>query len=85
MKKIISCNIHDYFEIACMRKSTITLTLHDGNIIKGQAVDLITKNKSEFICLTSNSSNDKQENKRINLLDIHTLEIDGDSSIITVS
>lgn len=68
-----------------MRQSTITLTLHDGNIIKGQAVDLITENKNEFICLTSNSSNDKQENKRINLLDINTLEIDGEKSVITVS
>ena len=81
MNKIISCNIHDYFEIACMRKATITLMLHDGVTIRGQAVDLITENKSEFICLAS----DKNENKRINLLDINTLEIDGDRPVIQVS
>lgn len=72
MKKIISCNMHDYFEIACMRQSQITLTLHDSTIAKGQAIDLITENKSEYVCL----KNKTHDNKRINLLDIDTLEVD---------
>ncbi len=81
MTKIISCHIHDHFEIACMRRSEITLRLHNSNVIKGQAFDLETKNKNEFICLTS--TDNKKE--RINLLEINTLQIGNSKELIQVS
>ena len=81
MTKIISCNVHDHFEIACMHRSKITLSLHDGQIIKGQAVDLITKNKNQFIYLTTQEN----ENEHINLLDINTLKIEGSDNLIHIS
>ena len=64
-----------------MHRSHISLILHDGSSIKGQAVDLITKNKNEFICLTT-ASNQKE---RINLLEINTLQIGDAKELIHVS
>ena len=81
MTKIISCNIHDHFEIACMRRSQITLSLHNGHTVTGNAVDLITKNKSEFISLDL----EDKRNERINLLEINTLQISGSEELIKVS
>ena len=81
MTKIISCNIHDHFEIACMHRSQINLVLHDGTTVKGQAIDLVTKNKNEFICLTT-ADNQKE---RINLLEINTLQIADSKELIRVS
>ena len=81
MTKIIRCSVHDHFEIACMHRSKITLSLHNGDVIKGQAIDLITENKNEFICLKSNDN----EKERINLLEINTLQVDGSKSLIHVS
>ena len=86
MKKIISCNIHDHFEIACMRRSLITLTLHNGSMIEGQAIDLVTKNKNEFICLkTPNQEAETKEIKQINLLEINTLKVHPSEEVIQVS
>ena len=81
MTKIISCNIHDHFEIACMHRSEISLVLHDGTTVKGQAVDLTTKNKNEFICLKTEGN----QKERINLLEINTLQIGDSKELIHVS
>jgi len=82
MRKIINCNVHDHFEIACMRQSVIQLTLHDGREIIGRAKDLVTKNKSEFIFLEIDNQDD---NERINLTDIHTLTIEGNNNPMIIS
>jgi len=81
MTKIISCNIHDHFEIACMHRSKITLCLHNGETIQGRAVDLITKNKNEFIKISLENKTDKS----INLLEINTLKVDNSEELIKVS
>ncbi len=47
MKTMISCDVHDYFEIVCMRKSQITITLHSGQKISGEASNIIADNKRE--------------------------------------
>jgi len=78
--KIISCAIHDHFEIACMRASKINLVLHDGQCFNGVAKDLETKNKLEFLHLETN-----KEIVKIDLLTIKTLQFNGDDTIITVS
>jgi len=82
MKKIINCNVHDHFEIACMRQSYVSLKLHNGQLISGRAKDLITENKSEYFYL--DSANPEQE-KRINLIDINTLTIEGSKTPIIIS
>ena len=82
MKKIISCDVHDHFEIACMRQSEVSLKLHNGQIITGRAKDLVTENKVEYVCL---EITDQEQHERINLIDINTLTIKGSDSPIMIS
>ena len=51
MTKILQCDLHDYFEIACMFHYKLKLLLNNGDIKNGKANNLITKNKREFIFL----------------------------------
>jgi len=81
MTKIIKCNVHDYFEIACMHRSQITLTLDNGKTVQGHAIDLVTKNKNEFIHLLTA----EKIEKHINLLEIDTLKIKGSEELIYIS
>ena len=82
--KIISCAIHDHFEIACMRASKITLELHNGQRLDGIAKDLETKNKNELLHLQI-TTEQQAETIKINLLDIKTLNIAGNDTTIAVS
>jgi len=81
-RKIISCNIHDHFEVACMHRSTVHLVLHNGDEISGKALDLETKNKSEYLHIKSVQETRLQ---LINLIDIKTLQIDDSDQLIEVS
>ena len=56
MTDIISCEIHDYFEIACMRKSVIDLELHTKQLIGGVALDVFKRNGKEYLKLETSSS-----------------------------
>ena len=80
--RIISCDIHDYFEIACMRHSQVLITTHDGQEHLGIAKDLETKNKHEFLHLKVEGC---ESVLKIDLLNIKTLQVEGDNEPITVS
>ena len=80
MNKIISCDIHDHFEIACMRRAKVTITMHNDVLHSGTALDLETKNKREYLHLKTEKSVLK-----IDLLDIKTLQFSGDGTLIPVS
>ena len=82
MKKIISCDVHDHFEIACMRRSEVSVTLHNAKTINGYAKDLITKNKMEYFCITIT---DQDQDEIINLIDINTLRVKGIDATVKVS
>lgn len=69
MKKTIACDLHDHFEIVCMRRSNIQLTLLDGQVLEGQALDIATFDKAEFIKLVTHEN----ENIEIALTNIQTL------------
>ena len=56
MKKPIACDLHDHFEIVCMRNSNIQLTLMDGQVVEGQALDIATIDKIEFIKLVTHAN-----------------------------
>ena len=55
----ISCDLHDYLEIACMYHYQVRFVLKDGNTIVGWAIDTITQDKREYL-LTDNG-NEKQQ------------------------
>jgi len=49
---IISCDLHDYLEIACMYGYQVQLTLNDQQIIEGKAIDtMTTDDKREFLVI----------------------------------
>lgn len=51
-KSSISCDLHDYVEVACLYGYRIVLTLNDQRIIEGQAVDIMTAaDKREFLVI----------------------------------
>ena len=56
MKTTISCDVHDYFEIVCMRKSQITITLHSEEKVSGEASDIIL-NQEKQECLQVRENN----------------------------
>lgn len=48
---IISCERHDYIEIACLYGYQVRLKLTDGQSIEGKAVDIVTKDKREYLLI----------------------------------
>ena len=55
-------------------------------MIEGQAIDLVTKDKNEFICLKApNQEAETKEIKQINLLEINTLKVHPSEEVIQVS
>jgi len=55
---MISCDIHDYIEIACTFGYAITLTMKSGKVIKGKALDTqLDTNRKECILI----KNDQKE------------------------
>lgn len=54
MTQPIACNLHDYLEIACLYGYRVKLTLKDGRILEGRAIDTLTSaDKREFLALDS--------------------------------
>ena len=73
MTKLISCDIHDHFEIVCMRKSLITVTTKSGETISGQASNIcINADKQEQLLVTQNDTI-----TTVDLTDIAKLEAHG--------
>ncbi|MCP5209311.1 MAG: transcriptional regulator [Hahellaceae bacterium] len=84
MEKIIACDIHDYFEIACMRSLAVGLLLHSGDSVEGRAKDLITKDRKEFLVLALGNPPSHQT-KVIPLLEIKELVFIDEAKVIPVS
>ena len=38
--KYVSCDTHDYLEVACLYRYELDVTLHDGRQLRGRAVDI---------------------------------------------
>lgn len=54
---MISCDQHDYIEIACMFRYPIILTLKSGEVIEGTALDTaLNEHKDECIKIAVNGS-----------------------------
>ncbi|MAD90328.1 MAG: hypothetical protein CMK64_11535 [Pseudoalteromonas sp.] len=73
MTKLISCDMHDHFEIVCMRKSQVTVTTKNGETISGQASNIcINADKKEQLLVTQNDNV-----TAVDLTDIAKLEAHG--------
>lgn len=53
---MISCNLYDYIEIACMHKYSVRITLKDARVIEGVATDTsLDSNRNECIKIQQGS------------------------------
>lgn len=69
MAQLINCDLHDYFEIVCMRQSNIKIMLHNNITYHGKAINLRTNQGVECIEVALNCG----EIKRFSLIEINTL------------
>ena len=61
----VSCDLHDYIEIACMYGYRVKLTLKDRQVLDGKAVDILTStDKREYLVI----DNGKRQNIELNQL-----------------
>lgn len=65
----ISCDLHDYLEIACLYGYQVKLTLDDHQIVKGKAIDTKTLNKREYLII------DNGQKRQIELNHLKKLQV----------
>lgn len=54
---MISCSNYDYFEIACMHRYLIRLTMKTGIVIEGTAIDMkLNDDRDECIEINTNET-----------------------------
>ncbi|MGZ5055128.1 MAG: Rho-binding antiterminator [Methylobacter sp.] len=66
-KSSISCDLHDYLEVACMYGYQVQLTLNDHRIIEGKAIDtMTTADKREFLVIDMDHGHGQKEQIELN-------------------
>ena len=68
-QQTISCDLHDYFEIACLYGYRVRLILKDGEIVEGKACDLISVEKREYLVL------DNEQAQQVDLTRIAKMQV----------
>lgn len=62
---IISCELHDYLEIACMYGYRVQLTLNNHQTVTGKALDILTSAEKREYLLIDNGQKQKIELNRL--------------------
>lgn len=66
----ISCELHDYVEVVCMYSYQLKLTLKDGRIIEGKAVDITNSpEKREYLMIDSGTQ------QQVDLTELAKMEV----------
>jgi Rho-binding antiterminator len=47
----ISCNLHDYLEIACMYHYQVKIELRDNQLLEGKAIDIVITDGREYLVI----------------------------------
>lgn len=67
----ISCELHDYVEIACLYGYRVKLTLKDHQIIEGKALDVLTTaEKREYLVIDN-----EHEQQQIELNQLGNMQV----------
>jgi len=53
---IISCELHDFVEVACMYGYQVRLTLKNNQIVEGKAVDIVTSSEKRECLVIDNDT-----------------------------
>ncbi len=68
---LISCELHDYIEVACMYGYQIRLILKDQSTMEGKAKDILTDaEKREFMLLETESGS-----RQVELISLDKLQV----------
>jgi len=71
MTQQISCDLHDYIEVACMYGYQVRLILKDQSTVEGKAKDILTDaEKREFLLLETASGS-----QQIELISLDKLQV----------
>ncbi|MBL1262308.1 Rho-binding antiterminator [Candidatus Methylomicrobium oryzae] len=66
---IISCDLHDYIEVACMHNYRVELVLKGGEVIEGKALDVLTSpEKREFLVIDNGG-----QKQQVELTELHKM------------
>ncbi|QPK64976.1 Rho-binding antiterminator [Methylomonas sp. LL1] len=68
----ISCDQHDYLEIACMHGYQVKLTLKDHQTLEGKAIDTLTTAEKREYLIIDNGQRQQVELNRLKKLQVMT-------------
>jgi len=78
----ISCELHDFIEIACMYGYRVKLTLKEQQTIEGKALDIVTNaDKREYLVV--DTGQDKQKIELLRLDKMQTLTPNAVFKVVT--
>lgn len=71
-KQVISCELHDFVEVACMYGYRLKLTLKNHQIIEGKAIDIENSAEKRECLVISHDDNTPQH---IDLTELAKMEV----------
>lgn len=69
---MIRCDQHDYLEIACLYGYQLRLILLDGRTVQGQAQDIASRERREYLLLEQDGQRLEIEVERLKSLSVLT-------------
>lgn len=70
--EVISCELHDFVEVACMYGYRLKLTLKNQQIVEGKAVDIVNSPEKRECLVIDQNGDDKQH---IDLTELVKMEV----------
>ena len=67
MTKPISCDLHDYLEIACMYHYQVKIELNDNRSLEGKAIDIVTSGGREYFIIENDQKHQIELNRLVKL------------------
>ncbi|MFZ1853261.1 MAG: Rho-binding antiterminator [Nitrosomonas sp.] len=60
-KEVISCELHDFIEVACMYGYRLKLTLKNDQTIEGKAIDIVNSSQKRECLVIASEDNTCQQ------------------------
>ena len=60
-KEVISCELHDFIEVACMYGYRLKLTLKNDETIEGKAIDIVNSSQKRECLVIASEDNTCQQ------------------------
>ena len=68
----ISCELHDYLEIACLYGYRVRLTLKNHHIVEGKALDVLTTVEKREYLIIDNGQEQQIESNQLSKMQVLT-------------